>query len=324
MLKYVLKRIVAGILCFFIIYSMLFVLIRLLPDKNTFYIYRYPMAEQYIRSLIGIITKFDWGVCTRVGALYLPVTDLIKALLPFTLYTTGIAFMLSLIFGILFGVLTASLRNKTAIGIVEFITLAFAGVPGFILGYVFQYIFGFKLNLIPLIFVGGYDFFSWEMFNSALAPIISLTFAPMAGYMIHLRGALKDSYSSDYMLLTRVKGLTKGQAIWRHAFKNAIPAIFPVFLANIINISFNTILIERAFAVPGIGISYMRSYFRLIRIEKEFEVPIGFGVVPDYNVFLGISMLFIGIAVICGILLDIGYGLLDPRVRVGSKKTGEL
>ena len=109
--------------------------------------------------------------------------------------------------------------------------------------------------------------------------------------------------TGDYMLLARTKGLTKAQAISRHALRNAMVVILPMIIGEFIGILGGSLIIENIFAIPGIGNLYISSIN-----------------VRDYNFFMALTVFYTFIGLASGIIIDISYGFIDPRIRMGSKK----
>ena len=105
------------------------------------------------------------------------------------------------------------------------------------------------------------------------------------------------------MLLARTKGLTKAQATTRHAMKNAMVVILPMIIGEFIGILSGSLIIEQIFGIPGIGDIYVKA----INIR-------------DYNFFMADTIIYTSIGLLAGIVIDISYGFIDPRIRVGSKK----
>ena len=301
MLKYVLKRIVLMILSLFIIMTMLFVLIRLLPnqvesvqggfdkalrDMQEAWGYNKPIITQYGIFLRNVFTKWDWGFCTTVGTFLQPVDEYIMSKLPATVYINVLSLCLSLPLGIIFGIIAAVNKNKWPDHVIQVFIMLFISVPSFVYAFLLQYIAGFKLNLFPLVLKGGNDWFSWEMIKSAVLPVLALTFCPVAVQVRLIRAELTETLTSDYMLLARTKGLSRRQATIRHAFRNSMVPLLPTFLADFLSVISGSMIIEQIFAVPGIGRTYLMS------IE--------------------------------GIVFDLSYGFIDPRIRMGSGKTNEV
>ena len=145
------------------------------------------------------------------------------------------------------------------------------------------------------------------MFHSAIMPILSLSFGPIASNMRLIRAELTETLTSEYMLLARTKGLTKSQATFRHAFRNSLVPLLPSFLADILGILGGSMIIEQIFAIPGIGQTYLLAFNN-----------------KDYSVFMALNMFYVGIGLLAGIITDLSYGIIDPRIHVGGNKSNEL
>ena len=143
------------------------------------------------------------------------------------------------------------------------------------------------------------------MFVSMILPILSLSFGTIAGFTRYIRDELAEVLTSEFMLLARTKGLTRRQATYRHAFRNAMVPILPMFIGEFIGILGGSMVIENIFGIPGIANVYLTS----IQLGKV-----------DYNVFLFISMFYVAIGLVAGLLVDISYGFVDPRIRIGGRK----
>lgn len=322
MFKYVCKRIVLGIASAFIIMTMLFVLIRMLPnpvvqvtggyaqqleDMRTAWGYYDPIIVQYVIFLKNLFTSFDWGFCTTVGTFLQPVTEYLVSKLPATLYINLLSLVISIPLGIIFGVIAAVFKNKWQDQVINVFIMIFISIPSFVYAVLLQYVVGFKLGWAPLIMDSGTDYFSWSMLHSAIMPVLALSFGNIAGNMRMIRAELTETLTSEYMLLARTKGLTRTQATMRHAFRNSLIPLLPSFMSQVIYVISGSLVIEQIFAVPGIGKTYLAS------INMK-----------DYSVFLAISMFYVAIGLVAGILFDLSYGIIDPRIRMGGDKTNEL
>jgi oligopeptide transport system permease protein len=173
--------------------------------------------------------------------------------------------------------------------------------------FLLQYYCGFKLGWFPLVMNGGTDYFSWSMLRSAIMPILALSFGVIAGDMRLVRAELTETLTSDYMLLARTKGLSRKQATIRHALRNSMVPLLPTFMSDVIYVISGSMIIEQIFAVPGIGKTY------LLSINNR-----------DYSVFMAISMFYVAIGLVAGLLFDLSYGFIDPRIRMGGGKNNEL
>ena len=141
------------------------------------------------------------------------------------------------------------------------------------------------------------------MFHSMILPVLALSFGSIATLARYTRAELTETLISDYMLLARAKGLTKGQATLRHALKNAMVPVLPSIIAMFVNILGGSLIIESIFSVPGVGKLYITSINLL-----------------DYNVFMMVTVFYTFIGLTANIIVDLSYGFLDPRIRMGAKK----
>ena len=114
---------------------------------------------------------------------------------------------------------------------------------------------------------------------------------------------LCDVMASDYLLLARTKGLTKTQTVTRHALRNAMVPIVPSILAEFVGILGGSMILERLYSIPGIGELFINAISR-----------------NDYNVLFVDMALFTCIGLLAGVIVDISYGFIDPRIRMGAKK----
>lgn len=322
MAKYIFKRFALMIVSGFIIMTMLFILIRLLPnqvnvimggydkqirDMREAWGYNEPILVQYSIFLKNVFTEWNWGFCTTVGSFLQDVTEYLAEKLPYTVYINLISIIFSIPLGIIFGILAAIFKNKWQDQLINVFIMIFISVPAFVYAFLLQYYVGFKLGWFPLVMKGGNDFFSWAMLKSAIMPILAMSFGTIAGDMRLVRAELTETLTSDYMLLARTKGLSYKQATIRHALRNSMVPLLPTFMSDVIYVISGSMIIEQIFAVPGIGKTYLLSIIN-----------------RDYSVFMAISMFYIAIGLVAGLLFDLSYGFIDPRIRMGGGKDNEL
>ena len=184
--------------------------------------------------------------------------------------------------------------------------MVFISVPAYVYAFMLQYFLYFKLGWLPLqvysLADAGGSWFTWKMFHSMLAPILALSFGQIATLCRYTRAELTETLTSDYMLLARTKGLTRAQATSRHALKNAMVPILPMIISSFIGILGGSMIIEEIFSVPGVGQLYIKSINLL-----------------DYDVFMMDSVFYTFVGLLAGIVVDISYGFIDPRIRMGEK-----
>ena len=319
MVKYILKRILLMLMVFMIIVSMCFVLVKLLPNKPAEQFgkdmaliemrrealgYNKPLAEQYLIFVQKSILGMDWGVSEQlyVGQdVWTKFLEKMPATVAVNLYTMVFAVPL----GLLFGIYAALRKNKWQDHLISTAVIIFVSVPSYVYAFLVQYFLCYKLKWFPFQVKAGYDFFSWNMFVSMVPAIISLGFGTVAGLTRYTRAELTEVLTSDYLLLARTKGLSRAQTTVRHALRNAMVPIFPMILGEFVGIMSGSLIIEQIFGIPGVGPLYVAS------ITSS---------TPDYNFFMLLSAFYTLIGLLSGIIVDISYGFIDPRIRMGSKK----
>ena len=320
MTKYVIKRILYMFLTMFVITVMCFVLIKLLPlpavremgrDINLVLAkrekmgYNKPIMVQFFLYMKSIFTEWDWGVGEQMYD-SLPIWDVMMQKLPYTVVVNLYSILISIPLGLGLGIYAALKKNKWQDAFISTLVMVFISVPSYVYAFLVQYIFCFKLDWFPLQLASlsqAGSLFSWRMFVSMVPAIMSLSFGVIAGFTRYTRAELSEGLTGAYMLLARTKGLTKAQAISRHAMRNAMVVILPMIIGEFIGILGGSMIIENIFGIPGIGNLYIASIN-----------------VRDYNFFMALTVFYTLIGLASGIVIDISYGFIDPRIRMGSKK----
>ena len=180
--------------------------------------------------------------------------------------------------------------------------MMFISVPGYVYGLFLQYLLAFKLKWFPFQMDSGTDYFSFSMFRSIVPAILALGFPTVAGLARNVRAELSEVLTSDFMLLARTKGLTRSQATVRHALRNSMVPIFPMIFGEFIGILSGSLVIEKIFGIPGIGQLFLNSITAL-----------------DYNLFMLLTIFYTFIGLAAGLVVDVSYGLIDPRIRMGER-----
>ena len=323
MAKYVVKRIGFMLLTFLIIISMCFILIRLLPnepveqfgkDMQLVLQSRYrqgltdingnpiPLGVQYVNFLKNTLLGFNWGVSEK---LYfgLDCFDIFLEKLPNTVLINAYSALFAVPLGLLLGIYAALKKNKWQDHAISTGVMVLVSVPSYVYAFLIQYFLCFKLKLFPLVMDAGRDYFSASMLRSMFPAVLALSLSSIAGYARFTRAELTEVLTSEYLLLARAKGLTRTQTTLRHALRNAMVPIFPSIISEVIAVLSGSLIIESIFVVPGVGALYVDSITAL-----------------DYNFFLLLSAFYTVVGLAAGIVVDLSYGFIDPRIRMGSKK----
>ena len=346
MLKYVIKRLILAFITAFIVLSLTFFLIKCLPfskpigkpdeclsyymnqlfqgfvvrfdEEKTgygellfkyeykqgiktaaYYFYKTPMMVQYVSWLRNIVTRWDWGTSTYIRR-GVDVAVIIGDRLPVSMKLNAISVVISVPLGIALGILAALKKNKPTDNIISTSVMVLVSVPGFVLITFLLLVFCYTLKWLPSQWpkVGAP---TKQVVLAYIIPVTVLSLGSICGYCRAVRAELCEVLESEYLLLARTKGLTKNQAIVRHALRNAMVPIFPSILAEIIGILGGSMILENLYGIPGYGSLYIDSI-------KMF----------DYNVLFVDMAIFEIIGLISGIFLDLSYGFIDPRIRMGA------
>lgn len=262
-----------------------------------------PIAEQYVRY-IGQAFKGNFGV----GETYKVGLDVWKTFLekvPYTMVLNLATILVSIPLGLGLGIFAALRKNRIEDHVISTGVMVFVSVPSFIYAFLVQYLLFYRLGWFKATVDVSMGAWSWAYVWSAIPAIISMSFSTVAGFARYTRAELTEVLTSEFMLLARTKGLTRTQATIRHAMKNAMVPIFPMILGEFISIMSGSLIIERMFTIPGVG----ELYIGAIQAQPA----------PDYNFFMLLTIFYTFIGLAAGIVIDISYGIIDPRIRMGAK-----
>lgn len=314
MIKYVFQRILALIITLFIILTVAFLVIRLMPgsiyDSNETlsaemvkiledkYHLNEPMLVQYRYFLEDVIVRGDWGTSVAVQP-RVPVWEVLASKIPVTLQLNFIALLIALPIGIAAGIFAAIYQNTKVDYVISFFVVLFISVPSFIFGSLLQYFLAYRLGWLPIIYnaTGA----GMEKYLSMVLPITALAFSPVARVTRYLRGELIENLSSEYMLLARTKGLTQLQATVRHSMRNSFVPLANIIIPMFTNILTGSLVVEQIFSVAGVGGLLVKS------INAS-----------DHTLTIAILIFYSMISLVTILIVDLSYGLIDPRVRMGG------
>ena len=333
MFKYVMKRLGLMFFTFVIIFTMCFALIKLLPiptnvlpgqdpeivmktlegrgwitniqkGENGVYTYdRVPILLQYGNYIKRVITQGDFGIATTYGEyLNMNLREVFISHLPPTILINIYSTLIGVPIGLGLGIIAALKKNKWQDQIINVIIILLISVPAIVLALMIQYVFCFKLGWFPLTMSTSKDYFSGPVFHSMLPAVFALCLGSIASYARYTRAELSEVLTGEFMLLARTKGLTKRQAIFRHAMRNSMVVIFPSILSEFVSVLSGSLIIEKMFSINGVGGLYLNSI--------TFQ---------DYDFFMLLSGFYTLVSLTAGIVIDISYGFIDPRIRMGAK-----
>ena len=346
MWKYVLKRIGLALITSFIILSLSFLLIKCLPFERpigmvedqyayyetqvadgfvlcfhapqseygellfkyklpgataTNYYYQRPIIDQYTQWLSNIVTKWDWGVSSHIQ-MGVSASAIIASQLSYTIKVNIFATLISVPLGIMLGIVAALNKNKPIDHFLSTGVMIMTSIPSFVLITFLLLVLCYNNPILPSQWPADSAPVRQQVLGYIL-PVCCLSFGSIAGYCRFVRAELCEVMSSEYLLLARTKGLTKRQAILRHALRNAMVPIVPSILAEVIGLLGGSMILENLYGIPGIG----RLYTTALTAK-------------DYNVLFVDMAVFTTISLLAGVVLEISYGFIDPRIRMGAKK----
>ncbi|EOI6342806.1 oligopeptide ABC transporter permease [Listeria monocytogenes] len=309
MVKYTLKRVLYMLITLFIIASVTFVLMKFLPGTpyrnqeklsdeqihmmNEKYGLNDSIPVQYFNYMTGLV-KGDLGVSFQLDNR--PVSEILSALIGPSVQLALEAMAFGVIFGILLGVIAAMYQNRWPDYTSTFIAILGKSVPSFVFATVLQYWLGAKLQIFP---VAG-----WGAFADTILPAFALAMFPLATAARFMRTELIDVFASDYVLLAKAKGNSRTEVAVKHAIRNALIPLITVLGPLSVALMTGSLVIENIYSIPGIGSQFVSS------IQTN-----------DYPVIMGTTILFAVMLVFVILVVDILYGLIDPRIRVsGGRK----
>lgn len=307
MLKdYIIKRLLNGILLVFTVSILVFSMLHLMPGdpidlmvdrkvpferrealKAEFGLDR-PLHEQYINWIKKIVTKLDFGISLRNRQ---PVWDLMKMRIPISLKLCGWTLFFEILIAVPLGLLCAIKKDTFFDRFTVNITLLLTAIPVFWICVLMILVFGVKLKWFPL---SGY-----ETTKHFVLPIASGVIGSIAGTIRLTKTEVLDVLHEKYVLTAYAKGLSKRSVMIKHVLRNALIVITVLVFMSIPWLISGAVIIERIFAIPGMGSLMINSI-----------------ILQDYAVVQACVLIISILTVIFNILCDIIIGLLDPRIRV--------
>ena len=244
-----------------------------------------PMFEQYVTYLKDIL-KFDFGPSIKQRGKM--VTDVLMDGFKVSGKLGGLASAIAITLGLIFGSIAAVFHNKTVDKIIMVISTAFVAMPSFIVATFLLLIFCVNLGIFPA--TGNEP-------GGLILPIISLSIYPMS-YIVRLtRSSMLDVLGQDYIRTARAKGVKPQKVLFKHALRNAVTPVITYAGPMIAGIVTGSMVVEKVFAVPGLGNAFVSSIFN-----------------RDYPMVMG-TTIFLGTLIIIMMLVsDILYKVFDPRI----------
>lgn len=318
MRNYIIKRILLIFVTASIIIFLVFVFIKLLPQYNAAVLgvdpeirkileqqegYGKPIVEQFFIWIQNLIREGGLG---RSLKLKRDIMDIFKEKIPVSFRLNVFPYFISIPIGIGLGIWAALKKNKFTDHVISTGVIFFISVPSFVVGTLLQYYVVYIWKIIDTPFVlSETDFAADPILGiySYFMPMLVLLLFQVAGLTRIMRAELTEVLTSDFMLLCRTKGLTRGQATVRHALRNGLVPIAPSLIGGLVSLISGSLIIERIFRVPGIGGIYLQAF-------NNF----------DYSLLMALLMFYTVIGLSATLIVDLSYGIIDPRIRMGAGK----
>jgi peptide/nickel transport system permease protein len=304
MRRYALRRVVLGIITIIVVSMIIFIASRLSGDVTYLLLSEdatkeevtrlrtklgldKPLPVQYFYFLKGAV-RGDFGVSYRYTNR--PAMEVILERLPATAELAFVAFSMSVIGGLLLGVLSATKRDTFLDTLGKTFALIGQAMPGFWLGVMAILVFSVKLGWLPTSGRGGIP--------HLIMPSVTLAWFSIASILRLTRSTMLDVLDSEYIKTARLKGNSEWIVIWKHALRNALIPVVAMSGIQLAQLLGGVVIAETIFSWPGLGSLILEGVF-----SRDYALV-------QAGVFL-ISVIFIS----CNLIVDLVYGIIDPRIR---------
>ena len=200
---------------------------------------------------------------------------------------------LALPIGLFLGIASARKRGKAVDYLCVIISVIGVSIPSFILGSFLQYILALKLRILPMA--------QWTTEMHKVLPTVAIALGLLATLTRIMRASMLEVTTQDYVKTAKSKGLSEGKIVWSHEIRNALIPILTMMGPMVASVLMGTFVIEKIFAIPGLGLHFVNSITGL-----------------DYTMTMGLTVFFGAFLVTANFLVDIAYGIVDPRIRLAK------
>ena len=303
-LLYVLKRMLLAVLTVWVVITLTFFVMRAVPGGpflsekaiseaatkalEAKYGMDKPLFEQYLTYLTDIVTKLDFGPSLKQRGR--DVLDIILDGMKVSAVLGVVAACAAAAVGIVLGSVAALRRNKIVDKVIMIVTTAFVSMPSFIMGSLLLLIFAVKFPILPA--NGNAD-------GGLILPIITLALYPTAYITRLTRSSMLDVLGQDYIRTAKAKGVSGPKIIFGHALKNSLIPVLTYFGPMLAYIVTGSLVVEKIFAVPGIGRAFVNSITN-----------------RDYPLIMGTTIVLATLIVVMNLITDILYKVVDPRINL--------
>lgn len=308
MLKYIAKRIAISVVTLLVITTVLFLMTRLMPGSpfnseklsqqqiqvmKAKYGLDKPVFVQYLTYLKNMLTG-DFGI-SYVLYKDISVSSLVWNAAKISFVFGLAATILGAVLGMLLGIVAALNRNTFWDTVATVISVLGVSIPSFVFALLMLILFGVNLKLLPTMYKMS------APVRSSILPVVALSLSVIANVARFTRTEMISVMSSEYITLAQAKGLDRRTVIFRHAIRNALIPVITILGPILVNLMTGTMVVEQICSVPGLGKLLINSIHA-----------------NDYNIIMACSFLYAFMYIAMMLVIDISYGIIDPRIRLGK------
>lgn len=302
--KYIIKRVAMGVLSIFIVATLTFFLMNLVPggpfvaEKSISkeaqaaleakYGLDKPLLERYATYMTDFV-KGDMGLSLRQRGR--TVSDIIFSKFPVSARLAGFAVAVAVLVGIPLGCLSAYNRGKLGDNIIIVFATCGIAIPSFISSVILLYTFGSKLNILPTV--------GLNTMSSYIMPVTALAIYPTAYITRLMRSSLLDVMGQDYIRTAKAKGLSNFKILFKHALRNAVLPVVTYVGPMLASLMTGSFVVEKIFTIPGLGRDFVSA------INQR-----------DYTLIMGTTIVLATLIITANVIVDILYKIIDPRINL--------
>ncbi len=309
MAKYIAKRILLSLVTLFVILFILFMLLQFMPGspfndekltaaQQAVLMAKYgldkPFFERFWIYLQNVVLRGDFGISYAIKKDML-VSGIVMSRLGTSVRIGLQALLLGTSLGVVFGVISGAKRNTWMDSLATVAAVIGVSIPSYVLALVLSFVLGYKFRIFDITY--KVDQPLW----SSILPTIALSFFVMAQTTRFLRTELIEVLASDYVKLVDAKGVARPKVILRHGLRNAMISVITILGPLTVNLMTGSLVVERVYGIPGIG----------SLLVEGIQVN-------DYNVIIMIAFVYSALYIFVNLIVDILYGVIDPRIRVAK------
>ena len=306
-LKYIMKRILISLMTLFVILVVLFLLVKFLPGSpinneklteaqrsiiEAKYGLDQPIFVQFVQYLKNMLTG-DFGVSYNMYK-DMQVSSLVVSAAKISFLYGIFAVAIGTVFGMALGILAALYKNTWLDTLATVISVVGVSVPSFVFALLILIFLGSQLHLLPLMYS------SKDPIYSSVMPVLALSVGVIANVARFTRTEMISVLNSEYMILAKAK-VDKRTLIWKHGLRNALIPVITILGPILVNLMTGTMVVEKICSVPGLGKLLINSIMS-----------------SDHNIILACSFLYAVMYIVMVLIIDVSYGMIDPRIRLGK------